>query len=101
MLVAFDNDPKLIELLTAAYTYLDRFVDVEEALVDGFDLAAWCREADALGIPPRTGAPHARLESRLFGLSERVDETGYPDDDPKHPTYHDRMADVWDTREDK
>jgi len=26
-------------------------------------------------------------------------ETGYALDDPKHPTYHDRMSAVWDERE--
>ena len=28
-----------------------------------------------------------------------MDDTGYDLSDPKHPTYHDRMADVWDSRE--
>ena len=27
------------------------------------------------------------------------DESGYSPDDPKHPTYHERMADVWDNRD--
>lgn len=39
--------------MTAAYVYLDRFVDVDEALSDGFDLAAWCRKADEMGVKPR------------------------------------------------
>jgi hypothetical protein len=27
------------------------------------------------------------------------DDTGYELDDPKHPTYHDRMSEVWDSRD--
>lgn len=27
--------------------------------------------------------------------------TGYELDDPKHPTYHERMSELWDTREGK
>jgi hypothetical protein len=33
---------------------------------------------------------------------EDIDESGgYAADDPKHPTFHDRMADVWDMRGEK
>jgi hypothetical protein len=26
-------------------------------------------------------------------------DAGYDPSDPKHPTYHERMADVWDSRD--
>lgn len=29
------------------------------------------------------------------------EEFGYAENDPKHPSYHDRYADVWDAREGK
>jgi hypothetical protein len=32
---------------------------------------------------------------------EAYDDVGYELDDPKHPTYHDRLADLWDMREGK
>lgn len=28
-----------------------------------------------------------------------ADDSGYELSDPKHPTYHDRMADIWDNRD--
>lgn len=28
-----------------------------------------------------------------------MSETGYDPSDPKHPTFHDRYADVWDNRD--
>jgi hypothetical protein len=27
------------------------------------------------------------------------EEEGYDLDDPKHPTYHDRMSEIWDNRD--
>lgn len=32
---------------------------------------------------------------------DEPDEDAYEPDDPKHPTFHDRYADVWDMREGK
>lgn len=30
---------------------------------------------------------------------EGAPPVGYDDDDPKHPDYHERLADLWDSRE--
>jgi hypothetical protein len=40
-----------------------------------------------------------RKLARLEVDRDPGDETGYDSDDPKHPTFHDRYADVWDMRE--
>ena len=49
---------------------------------------------------------HAREWKRMgpsekaAALGEEMDnDTGYAFDDPKHPTYHDRMSGVWDLRD--
>jgi hypothetical protein len=38
------------ELLQAAFVFLSRFVDEHDALVDGFDVDAWCERAELLGV---------------------------------------------------
>lgn len=41
-----------VELLTAAYTYIDYHVQPSDALTDGFDVWAWCQAVEkALGLP--------------------------------------------------
>jgi hypothetical protein len=32
---------------------------------------------------------------------EEPDDSGYEPNDPKHPSYHDRMSAIWDEREGK
>lgn len=36
------------KLLDAAKTFIDRFVPVEDALVNGFDVGEWCKQVEAL-----------------------------------------------------
>jgi len=48
-----------------------------------------------LGVGEREPVP-AEFASRPL---EDYDAEGYALDDPKHPTYHERMASVWDGRE--
>jgi hypothetical protein len=33
------------------------------------------------------------------GAADEDEDEGYPADDPKHPTYHARMSDLWDLRD--
>jgi hypothetical protein len=54
--------------------------------------------------PDREAGDENAYEARLNLIDledEELFEVGYELDDPKHPTYHDRYADVWDLRDGK
>lgn len=48
-----DRERKYKWLLSVAHVYLTRFVSVEEALADGFDIDAWAAEVEQLLAKPR------------------------------------------------
>lgn len=75
------------ELITAAYTYLDRFVDVDEALIDGFDLAAWSRRVDELDIPARRQSECRATSWQLEGYAICRRTTGHDGGAELHPNW--------------
>lgn len=78
-------------------------------LRDGVSITNWGDDGLA---PHATKYPEAgSLRQRAFasvdnlkgaireGIEASGDDTGYELDDPKHPTFHDRHADIWDARD--
>lgn len=49
------------------------------------------------GVPP-AGDPVADHEAIQVGPGSDWEPDGYEEDDPKHPSWRDRLAAIWDSR---
>jgi hypothetical protein len=58
---------RLADLLEAVFTYIDHFVEVEAALIDGFNVGAWCADTEAAIAAYRS---EQRADERAGGSGE-------------------------------
>jgi hypothetical protein len=82
--VLVDEDPTITEsgwLIVNVHSVAEQLYN--QARVE---IGPWLREAEEAraSMPPNFG--------------EEDEDSGYDLSDPKHPTYHDRMSEIWDSR---